>query len=101
MERLRNFDFLKHKPSLAFTLLAVAVIAGAGAITVYLVLYKIAADAPLSRLTYGVLNTFRKTSLVACPAPFPFAADLAASALSPYHTRLYPGISSGRSPGAR
>lgn len=36
MERFRNFDFRKHMPSLAFTLVAVAVIAGAGAITVYL-----------------------------------------------------------------
>lgn len=46
MERFRTFDFRKHMPSVTFTLLAVALIAGAGAITVYLGLYNIAADAP-------------------------------------------------------
>ncbi len=43
MERFRTFDFRKHMPSVTFTLLAVALIAGAGAITVYLGLYNIAA----------------------------------------------------------
>ena len=51
MERFRTFDFRKHMPSVTFTLLAVALIAGAGAITVYLGLYNIAADAPHNRLT--------------------------------------------------
>ncbi len=65
MERFRNFDFRKHMPSFPFTLLAVAVIAGAGAITIYLGLYNIAADAPHSRMTYSVIETFREQSIAA------------------------------------
>ena len=65
MERFRTFDFRKHMPSVTFTLLAVALIAGAGAITVYLGLYNIAADAPHNRLTYSVIETFREKSIAA------------------------------------
>src|SRR3546814_7358325 len=78
--RFRNFDFRKHMPSLAFTLLAVAVIAGAGAITVYLGLYNIAADAPHSRLTYSVIETFREQSIAARSGSIAVPADLAAPA---------------------
>src|SRR3546814_7054366 len=78
MERFRNFDFRKHMPSLVFTLVAVAFIAGAGAITVYLGLYNIAADAPHSRMTYSVMETFRERSIAARSGSIAVPSDLAA-----------------------
>ncbi len=80
MERFRTFDFRKHMPSVTFTLLAVALIAGAGAITVYLGLYNIAADAPHNRLTYSVIETFREKSIAARSGSIAVPADLAAPA---------------------
>src|SRR3546814_11828607 len=96
MERFRNFDFRKHMPSLAFTLLAVAVIAGAGAITVYLGLYNIAADAPHSRLTYSVIETFREQSIAARSGSIAVPADLAAPARVASGAGLYTEMCSGR-----
>src|SRR3546814_3979232 len=75
-----NFDFRKHMPSLVFTLVAVAFIAGAGAITVYLGLYNIAADAPHSRMTYSVMETFRERSIAARSGSIAVPTDLAAPA---------------------
>lgn len=95
MERFRNFDFRKHMPSLAFTLLAVAVIAGAGAITVYLGLYNIAADAPHSRLTYSVIETFREQSIAARSGSIAVPADLAAPARIASGAGLYTEMCSG------
>lgn len=95
MERFRNFDFRKHMPSLAFTLLAVAVIAGAGAITVYLGLYNIAADAPHSRLTYSVIETFRDQSIAARSGSIAVPADLAAPARIASGAGLYTEMCSG------
>ena len=95
MERFRNFDFRKHMSSLAFTLLAVAVIAGAGAITVYLGLYNIAADAPHSRLTYSVIETFREQSIAARSGSIAVPADLAAPARIASGAGLYTEMCSG------
>jgi mono/diheme cytochrome c family protein len=95
MERFRNIDFRKHMPSLAFTLLAVAVIAGAGAITVYLGLYNIAADAPHSRLTYSVIETFREQSIAARSGSIAVPADLAAPARIASGAGLYTEMCSG------
>ncbi|MGQ3289412.1 MAG: c-type cytochrome [Sphingopyxis sp.] len=82
-------------PSLAFTLLAVAVIAGAGAITVYLGLYNIAADAPHSRLTYSVIETFREQSIAARSGSIAVPADLAAPARIASGAGLYTEMCSG------
>ena len=95
MERFRNIDFLKHMPSWAFTLLAVAVIAGAGAITVYLGLYNIAADAPHSRLTYSVIETFREQSIASRSGSIAEPADLAAPARIASGAGLYTAMCSG------
>jgi len=80
---------------LAFTLLAVAVIAGAGAITVYLGLYNIAADAPHSRLTYSVIETFREQSIAARSGSIAVPADLAAPARIASGAGLYTEMCSG------
>jgi mono/diheme cytochrome c family protein len=95
MERFRTFDFRKHMPSVTFTLLAVALIAGAGAITVYLGLYNIAADAPHNRLTYSVIETFREKSIAARSGSIAVPADLAAPARIASGAGLYTEMCSG------
>ncbi|WP_444575889.1 c-type cytochrome [Blastomonas fulva] len=95
MERFRNFDFRKHMPSLVFTLVAVAFIAGAGAITVYLGLYNIAADAPHSRMTYSVMETFREQSIAARSGSIAVPTDLAAPARIASGAGLYTEMCSG------
>src|SRR3546814_10218433 len=95
MERFRNFDFRKHMPSLVFTLVAVAFIAGAGAITVYLGLYNIAADAPHSRMTYSVMETFRERSIAARSGSIAVPTDLAAPARIASGAGLYTEMCSG------
>ncbi|MDZ4368216.1 MAG: cytochrome c [Afipia sp.] len=95
MERFRNFDFRKHMPSFPFTLLAVAVIAGAGAITIYLGLYNIAADAPHSRMTYSVIETFREQSIAARSGSIAVPADLAAPERVASGAGLYTEMCSG------
>ena len=75
--------------------LAVAVIAGAGAITVYLGLYNIAADAPHSRLTYSVIETFREQSIAARSGSIAVPADLAAPARIASGAGLYTEMCSG------
>src|SRR3546814_940992 len=95
MERVRNFSFRMHMPSLAFTLLTGAVISGAGAITVYLGLYNIAADAPHSRLAYNVIETFREQSIAARSGSIAVPADLAAPARIASGAGLYTEMCSG------
>src|SRR3546814_18534320 len=95
MERFRNFDFRKHMPSLVFTLVAVAFIAGAGAITVYLGLYNITADAPHSRMTYSVLETFSARSIAARTGSIAVPIDLAAPARFETGAGLFQGMWSG------
>lgn len=82
-------------PSVTFTLLAVALIAGAGAITVYLGLYNIAADAPHNRLTYSVIETFREKSIAARSGSIAVPADLAAPARIASGAGLYTEMCSG------
>lgn len=95
MERFRDFDFRKHMPSLPFTLLAVAVIAGAGAITIYLGLYNIAADAPHSRMTYSVIETFREQSIAARSGSIAVPTDLTAPGRIASGAGLYTEMCSG------
>src|SRR3989344_1214637 len=95
MERFRTFDFRKHMPSVTFTLLAVALIAGAGAITLFRSLYNIAADAPHNRLTYSVIETFREKSIAARSGSIAVPADLAAPARIASGAGLYTEMCSG------
>ena len=61
----RSLGIGRHLPSLAFVLIVLLVIAGFAGAFIYTGVYNIGADAPHSRLVYGVLEELRDKSVAA------------------------------------
>lgn len=95
MSRFRDINYRKHMPSLAFAFLALVALIGAGAIAIYLGLYNIAADAPHSRITYRIIETFREQSISAQSQSIVAPADLAAPERIASGAGLYTEMCSG------
>lgn len=58
-----RFDLRRHLPSVTFVLIALFVLAGFAGIFIYIGAYNIAADAPHSRIVYGMLDELRERSI--------------------------------------
>jgi mono/diheme cytochrome c family protein len=63
MAQKKRFELRRHLPSAAFVVLFLIIVAAFGGIFIYAGLYNIGADAPHSRLVYGLLQELRERAI--------------------------------------